>query len=148
MGQSLIQALTPPAKLPVAPAGGTEITRRDFLREFGILDKHSPFCLRLLKPLLPLFPLNLENLFPFFTLSQLCAAGSQDLEDSPAPLLSPVFMWSTVQELHESDETLIPIPLSELIVEGKVPQTCRFQFGVIFVLLAPLYCPVVVLASS
>lgn len=78
VGLSLIQALTSSAKLCVTSIGITEITTRAFLWELESLDKCDPYCLRyeFFRAFLPPFPLNLENIFHFFALSQLPAAGS------------------------------------------------------------------------
>ena len=85
VGLSLIQALTSSAKLFVISVGITEITIRAFFWELESLGKCNSYCLRyeFFKDFLPLFPLNLENVFLFFTLSQIRAAGSpSDSEDT------------------------------------------------------------------
>lgn len=163
MGHSQIQALTSTGNLPVIPVGRTEITRRVFLRELGSLDGCNPFCLRLPKHFLPVFPLNLENLFPFFTLSQLRAAGSpsagrepfnpRQTRPAPFPCSSPISCFyvehsSPAARIRWDSDFHSGFGTTELIAEGKVPRTCIFQFGVIFVLLAPLYGPAAVPASS
>lgn len=125
--------------------GGTEITRGDFWGSLGgwIREPVLPEASQTFPSIIPIKsgePFSLLHLEP-----APCCRNSTCKHTWSIPCSSiSCFPVEHSSPQHESDETLISIP--ELIVEGKVPRTCtllncRFQFGVIFVLLAPLYCP-------